>query len=261
MLQMRLWRRWWGAIDRIIAISDAVRDRLEDGGLEVSSVVRPGVPIRSARPPLSTPPTVAYAGRLVREKGVDVLLRAFAPVASRAADARLLIAGDGPERGLLERLAAELAIAPRVRFVGHLARRELESLLDGAWVQAVPSLWAEPFGLVGAEAMMRGTAVVASDTGGLTEFIRDGETGLLVPPGDVEALAGALGGLLLEPGRAERVGAAGRADALAHLDSEHFVDQFVRIYEELAGAAPRRTGWDRPVARPVHRPAVEGGDG
>jgi glycosyltransferase involved in cell wall biosynthesis len=197
----------------------------------------------------------------VREKGVDVLLLAFARVAARVPDAQLLLVGDGPERGPLERLAADLGIGPRARLAGHRARPDLEGLLAGAWVQAVPSLWAEPFGLVAAEAMMQGTAVVASNAGGLREFIRDGETGLLVPPGDVEALAGALAALLLDPERVERIGREGRAFALARLDIEAYVDRFVAVYEELVAARPRTPGRDREISRACYpeAPRRDGG--
>jgi glycosyltransferase involved in cell wall biosynthesis len=246
MLQMRLWRRWRGSVDRIVANSEAVRALLTDQDLEVPSVIHHGAQPLPPRPPLSAPPMVVFAGRLVREKGVEVLVRAFARVASIVPEAWLFIAGKGPERERLERLSADLGVSGRVCMAGHLSRSDLEAALAGAWVQAVPSLWPEPFGLAAAEGMMRGTAVVASDTGGLSDFIRDGQTGLLVSPGDVEALAVAISGLILDPERAERIGAAGRAHALAHLGLDSMVDQFVRLYEELLR--------DRPHASAIRGP-------
>ncbi len=233
MLQMRLWRRWRSAFDLIVANSDAIRLRLQADGIDAHAVVWGGSPSRSPRGPLVGPPTVAFAGRLVREKGVDVLLRAFAAVAAALPEARLLLAGDGPERERLRALIADLGLSSRVSMLGYLPRAELERQFDAAWVQVVPSRWAEPFGIVATDAMMRGTAVVASRSGGLAESVRDGETGLLVPPDDVDALAAALLRPLRDRALAERMGSAGREVALAGFGEGTFVENFLRLYRTL----------------------------
>jgi glycosyltransferase involved in cell wall biosynthesis len=130
-----------------------------------------------------------------------------------------------------------------VEFLGHLDRSALELALARAWVQAVPSRWEEPFGLVAAEAMMRGTAVVASDAGGLTEQVTDGETGYLVTAGDASLLAQTLEGVLINRDLAEKLGAAGRRYALAELTEERHVERMLAVYAELAGhCANNRTG-------------------
>ena len=97
----------------------------------------------------------------------------------------------------------------------------------------MPSRWAEPFGLVAAEAMMRGTAVIVSDTGGLAELVQDGDTAFLVPPGDSEALATRLLQVLHSRDLAEHIGQAGRTMALACLSERTVVDRFVEIYQQL----------------------------
>jgi glycosyltransferase involved in cell wall biosynthesis len=141
--------------------------------------------------------------------------------------------GDGPERPRLERVAAELQIASRITWTGQLPRAESQRPLLPAWLQVVPSLWAEPFGLVAAEAMMRGTAVIASQTGGLGEIVQHGETGLHVPPGDVEALARAMRRLLEDRDLAERMGRAGRAAALARYSESAAVDKIEQLYQYI----------------------------
>ena len=233
MLQRRLWRAWRGAFDAIVANSRSTARALEADGIGPAEVIWNGVPSRPARPPLSGPPTVAFASRLVPEKGGDVLLRAFAEVVRSVPDARLIIAGDGPDRPRLENLVRSLELTDRVELLGQIPRDRLDEKLADAWVQAVPSLWDEPFGLVAPEALMRGTAVVASDSGGLAEIVEPGKTGLLVRPGDVEAWAGALRHLLADRELCEKMGREGRAVAQSRFDSEGFVDRFVDLYQSL----------------------------
>jgi glycosyltransferase involved in cell wall biosynthesis len=241
MFQGWLWRRWRGCFDLFVAESESIRARLEEAGIGPVRVIWEGVAPtdpRAARASLAPAPLVAFAGRLVPEKGVDVLIRAFAIVARRIADARLVLAGAGPERARLERLTAELGLGERVRMTGHIERATLESLCAQAWVQVVPSRWAEPFGYVVAEAMMRGTPVIASGSGGPAEIVRDGETGLLVPSGDVDALAEALVRLLQDRALAQRIGSAGRAFARAHLGEATCVDRLIELYHTIARPLP-----------------------
>jgi glycosyltransferase involved in cell wall biosynthesis len=176
---------------------------------------------------------IGFAGRLSPEKGVDVLLAAMPAVLALVPDARLLVAGDGPESRRLRRLAERLGITERTRFLGHVERATLDDVLAPAWVQAIPSRWEEPFGLVALEAMMRGTAVVASAVGGLGDSIVDGRTGHLVPPGDPAALADAVVRVLSSREEAESLGAAGRRRALSDFQESSLIDAFTRLYREL----------------------------
>jgi glycosyltransferase involved in cell wall biosynthesis len=233
--------------DRMIANSRWVAERLCAEGVPVDSCVYSGVAARPPRPPLHDPPLAAFAGRLIAKKGVDVLVRAMAAVLRRVPHARLIVAGDGPDRPGLVRLAEGLGILRSVDFVGHLDQEALERMLAPAWVQAVPSIWEEPFGLVAAEAMMRGTAVVATRPGGLTELVADGESGYLVPAGDVDALADALQRILLNREFAERLGQNGRTFALAELTEDRHVDRVLAIYGDLVSPAPNSAA---PVSTP-----------
>lgn len=244
MLQMKLWRRWRDAFNLIVANSEATKRRLIAEGIEPVEVVLNGVPLRPRRPPLSSPPTAAFSGRLVQEKGVGVLVQAFAKVVAQIPEARLILAGEGPERERLTKLITDLSLSSSISVLGHLPRPELEQHFATAWVQAVPSSWAEPFGMVAAEAMMRGTSVVASDCGGLTEIVRDGQTGFLVPPNDVNALAAALLLLLRNREMSERMGRAGREVALACFSDVTYVDKFVRLYQTLCQKVGEQTAVD-----------------
>lgn len=233
MLQRRLWNRWHEAFDLVVANSDAMQRRLVEHGIGPTVRLYNGIPERAPRPPLAGPPEVAYAGRLSREKGVDVLVRAFTRVVAARPDARLVLIGDGPERRRLEGLVEAEGIRGSVAMTGHLPREGVEARLDRAWVQVAPSVVEESFGIGAAEAMMRGTAVVASALGGLAETIRDDVTGLLVPPGDPQALAEALLALVGDRDRAERFGAAGRERATEHFGMDRCVDGFVQLYERV----------------------------
>lgn len=232
-VQLRLWERWREAFDVIVANSDWTSRRLRAEGIPVAGTIWNGVPVHPVRPPLNSPPGVACAGRLVAKKGIDVLIRAMANVNAHIPAARLLIAGDGPDRQDLERLIRDLGLQQHVTMPGHCPRPELEERFGQAWVQVVPSRWEEPFGLVAAEAMMRGTAVIATRLGGLIEQVREEETGLLVAPGDVDGLAAALRRILSDRALAEDMGARGRAVALAHFQEDVVVDKFFRVYAGL----------------------------
>jgi glycosyltransferase involved in cell wall biosynthesis len=231
--QMALLRRWRPVFRRVVANSEATRAVLESGGIAPIDVITNGVPVLAQRPRLAGPPVAAFAGRLVPEKGADVLVRAFARVHAALPHARLLIAGDGPERGRLLRLIAELGLERSVALPGHLPRATLDQQLDAAWVQAVPSVWAEPFGFTTAEAMMRGTAVIATATGASPAMVEGERTGVLVPALDEERLAAALLRLLTDRDLAERMGAAGRKRALAEFSDERFTDRFLELLESI----------------------------
>lgn len=247
MAQQRLWQRWQSAFDYIVALSHGMKRTLELAGIDRPiSVIYNGVPVRESRPALQSPPTVGYAGRFAAEKGLETLLRAFALISSQLPEAVLKLAGKGELEASLRSLAEQLGVADKIIWLGHLPRAEMEQQFDSVWVQAVPSLWAEPFGNVTTEAMMRGTAVVASAVGAQPEIIGnsldDADTGgVLVPPGDHQALAAALLPILQRRSRAEAMGKAGRGRALLEFSENRCVEDFLSLYRDLAGNAARHT--------------------
>ena len=153
-------------------------------------------------------PIIAFVGRLRRYKGAQYVLRALPRVLRRVPDARLEIVGDGPYRSRLQSLARSLEIQDRVEFLGPLLLRYKVETLNHAMVAVAPSP-KEGWGLTVIEANACGTPVVASRSPGLVESVRDGETGILVPHGDVAALADALAELLTDRGRRIAMAEAG----------------------------------------------------
>lgn len=233
MIELKLFQHWKDAFDMIIANSRALQSQLACGGLQSDAVLWNFVSWRKQRPPLTAPPTAVFAGRLIHEKGADILVKAFQSVRRALPDARLIIAGDGPQRVHLQKLISTMALNYAVTLTGHLTRDRLEALFDRAWVQVVPGRWAEPFGNVAAEALMRGTAVIASASGAMPEIIADGQSGLLVPPGDVHHLAQKMTELLADRKLAEEMGRRARIAALKHFSQETYLDTLLAIYQTI----------------------------
>lgn len=157
-------------------------------------------------------PTLLYLGRLKRYKRVDLIIRAVARLRERGVKARLVVAGKGDHAGVLKALSAKLGLQDQVSFPGFVPYERKRELLASAWVHVLTSP-REGWGIVNLEAAAAGTPTVASDSPGLRDSVVDGETGLLVPHGDVEALTTALQELLQDAGLRERMGQAGRSFA------------------------------------------------
>jgi glycosyltransferase involved in cell wall biosynthesis len=183
------------------AISESTRDDLVARGIPANAieVIYPGIDTRTYTPnpsARSAAPLFAYLGRLKRYKGVHYVIQAFARL--RHPTAVLEIAGAGDYRPALERLATSLDLHDRVRFLGRIPEAEKLALLRRAWgmVLASPK---EGWGITNLEAAACGTPVVASDSPGIRESVRNGETGFLVPHGDVVAMSDAMGTLAASP--------------------------------------------------------------
>lgn len=244
MMQRKMLWRWKDAFNLVIANSHCTREKLIEGDFfspEKIRVIWNGAPASDAQSSLEQTPLVVFSGRLVWEKGVEVLLRAFERVTRSTLDARLIVCGDGTERARLQGLARTLKIENRVEFLGRLSRAESEGIAARSWVQAVPSLWDEPFGNVVAEAMMRGTAPLASNSGGPRELIEDGVTGVLAPPGDVDTWTRALEDLLNDRARCQRLGENARAFAHENLSLRKCADEFDSLYRDLISSASSST--------------------
>ena len=197
------------------AISQSTADDLARRGIprDHVEVIYPGIDTRGYRPApeaRSPRPTFAYLGRLKKYKGVHYAIRAFAAMQNR--DATLEIAGAGDYRPRLEALAHSLDLGDRVRFLGRISEHEKLALLRRAWalVFASPK---EGWGITNLEAAACATPVVASNSPGIRESVRDGETGYLVPHGDTSAMAAAMDRVAASRELVEQLGRAARAFA------------------------------------------------
>ena len=205
-----IYRRAW-----FHAISDSTRDDLVARGIprERIRVVYPGVDSGHFIPDptigRAVPPTFVFIGRLKRYKGVEHLIRALAIARRSLPELRVEIAGSGDDRARLEGIAASAGLSGAVHFAGFVDAATRLSLLRRAVANVFPSP-KEGWGITVMEAAACGTPSIASDSPGLRDSVRAGQTGLLVPHGDVEALAAAMVRLATDRARAERLGRAAR---------------------------------------------------
>ncbi|MDA8318805.1 MAG: glycogen synthase [Actinomycetota bacterium] len=183
-------------------------------------------------------PTVAYVGRITRQKGLPVLLRAAERL---PAEVQIVLCAGQADTAELGAEVAGLVDGLRrnrtgvVWLNGMLERAEVIQILSHATVFACPSLY-EPLGIVNLEAMACGTAVVASAVGGIPEVVADGETGLLVPPDDPAALAGAITALTADPARAGAMGEHGRRRAVGEFSWISVAERTAALYAALTGS-------------------------
>ncbi len=191
-------------------------------------VVHNGIPEVLPDPVCGLPPglVVGTVGRLTREKGFDLLIRAAAKVPGFS----LVIVGAGEEQERLAALAEDLGIGDRVVLTGWVA--DSRAWLRGFDVFVLPSL-IEGFPLTTLEAMLAGVPVVASDVGGVGEAVREGQTGRLVPSGDVDALAAAIASLVDDPGTRAALGTRGRQVVLAEFTAGRMAARYEALYREL----------------------------
>jgi starch synthase len=176
------------------------------------------------------PPYALFVGRISEQKGIFQLLEAARGLPK---DVQLVLCASSPDTPeLLARLEAAVAGRPEIRWLNAmLPVPEVVQLYSHAAVFVCPSIY-EPFGLINLEAMACGTPVVASRVGGIPEVVVDGETGWLVEPGDAAALGRALRHALADPGRARRMGEAGRQRVEGHFSWERIAARTMTVYEE-----------------------------
>lgn len=230
-----------------VAVSESTRDDLVARGLrrERITVIPNGIDLERHTPEpgaKSTSPTLLYVGRLKRYKRVDLVIEAVARLAKLGVEAELVVAGKGDRAGSLRRLAERLGVAERVRFAGFVSEGEKIELLRRAWVHVLTSP-KEGWGITILEAAACGTPSVASDSPGLREAVVDGETGLLVPHGDVDALTSTLARFIRNPDLRADMGKQARAFA-ERFSWEASADAFEALLRrEAAGpAGGRRSG-------------------
>ena len=183
---------------------------------------------------------VLFVGRLVREKGVWVMLDAFKDLLGVVPEAKLVVVGKGPEELYLRDYARRLGLEHKVYFTGFVDDETRNHLYHLCSVAVFPSLY-EPFGIVALEAMALGKPVVVSDTGGLGEVVSHGLTGMKFPPGDSRALAGVLADILLDFNLAQNLAREGKREADLYT-WDRVAKSTSDVYREVLRSA-QASGW------------------
>lgn len=225
--------------DRVVVLSNYMADQLVEAGLDRGRIRV--IPPFIGRLPEVTPSRPGdyhfLAGRLVSRKGILVALAAAQRLTHRLP---LVIAGDGRLKDKLTAWSAEHS--GLIELVGWAGRSRMAELLARARTVWVPSLWAEPFGIIGIEAMAAAKPVVAAPVGGVTDWLVPGRTGLAVPPGDPDALARAADRLAEDKDLAAALGRAGRKRYLTEFNREAILNRLTDLFDQAVAAQPACPG-------------------
>jgi glycosyltransferase involved in cell wall biosynthesis len=235
--------------NRAVALADRAAGRFAQAQIAISSglarylsetegfrpdafaIVHYGIDAGPEPPPPPAEPRFAAVGRLIPIKGFDLLLRAFAEARAERPDLTLELAGSGPSDAALRAAAPD-----GVRFLGHVA--PATNIYERNAIVVVPSR-GEGFGMVALEAAERGRAAIVTGVGGLPEIVEDGVTGIVVRPGDVDALAAAMLRLAADPALVRGYGQAARERALTTFAAETAIDGVESVYRDLLGGRAR----------------------
>ena len=238
---------------RLIVASNYMRDELLQNGFAPEQIeIHPPVPRAAPRTvPAAPPPSfskrnlIVYAGQIIRGKGVDVLLESLARV---TAPFECVILGDGSQRAECERLSVRLGLQDRVTFAGFVPQARIADYYRDASLAVMSSLWPEPFGATGLEAMRCGLPVVAFDAGGIREWLLNGVNGFLVPWKNRARFAAKVDELLLHKSLARRLGENGRKLANERFNFSTYIDGLENLFARAAAPGP--------VVRPILQEAT-----
>ncbi len=175
-------------------------------------------------------PMILFVGRLFKEKGVDHFLRALVDI---KLSYQAVIVGEGWEKESLKRLASNLGIGEKVEFKGFVRREEVTRLYRSARLLVMPSLWGEPFGLVGVEALSLGLPVVAYGVGGIPEWLENGKSGFLVEAGRIDLLSENIGRLVRDQILSKQLGQAGKKIVAERFTFRQHLENLRKVYREV----------------------------
>lgn len=174
-------------------------------------------------------PLILCAGRIEKAKGIHHLVNALPHIHEKA---RLVVVGEGSELAGLQSLSRRLDVSSRIEFKGWLPNNELLGLYSKCALAVVPSVWPEPFGIVGIEAMAHARPVVAFDVGGISEWLKNGRNGFLVKPSDEKSLAEKINLLIDNPGIAKQLGKNGKHIAGKRFTANHHFDMLISVFQK-----------------------------
>ena len=228
-------------VQRMVVATQYMQAELLRNGFDASKIeVHPPVPCAlevSIRSSFSDRNRIIYAGQIIRGKGVDVLLKALARI---TIPFECFILGEGNHRAYCQQLSCKLGLEKRVRFEGYIPPTQLGAYYQEASVAVLSSVWPEPFGAVGLEAMRYGVPVVAFNAGGIKEWLVSGYNGYLVPWMDCAAFACRVQELLLDKSLARRMGERGRSFVDQKFQFSTYITGLERMFARVADKAQQK---------------------
>ncbi|MDE3230128.1 MAG: glycosyltransferase, partial [Chloroflexota bacterium] len=269
LLLRSTWHRRARQATAMFTVTEGFTWRLDEEGFPAQNllVVRNAIPEQAILEPgaaSATPGRLVVAARLNRRKGVQYAIKALAQLAANHPEAHLVVVGAGPYERSLRRLAQRSGVQERVRFLGY--QSNLQAILSTASVVLCPSVEQEVLPTAIIEAFGVAAPVVASRVGGIPQVVKDGVTGLLVAPGDANALARAIGSLLDDPERARTLGTQGQDLVRSGYNLTQVGDRFLRILTQVERGEPLSAPLSDVASvsgemRAIHRPRLLGNVG
>lgn len=224
-------------VNAIISVSEYIKSELTDAGIDSNKVYT----IYNLHPSRKSVAQKKYSkkvilfapGRLSKEKGFNVLIKALKLVTQKKKYVELFIAGDGPERRNLEKLVKNFDLEKYVKFHGKLSYEDIMSLYTDSDIVLLSSIHPEPFGRISIEAMVAGKPVIASNIGGIPEIVENGVTGILVPPNNPKEFADAIIKLIEDENLRKEMGKNGRKIVNDKFNSKKITDQTIELYQQV----------------------------
>ncbi|MBD3295849.1 MAG: glycosyltransferase [Candidatus Omnitrophica bacterium] len=218
------------ALDRVIVASKHMKAVMISNGIDPRHVTV--LPCFTGRPdyPYADPEPgrVLFSGRITEGKGLEFLLDALGDVEE---DYSLDIAGDGPLRGYCESVAEKRGLSSRVRFHGWMSVRQMDILYSKCPFLVMPSVWPEPFGIAGIEAAAHGRPAIAFDVGGISDWLKHGETGYLVKPYDRKEMARRITQLLRQPEKTRELGGRARERTFSRYSIDGHIRELLELFK------------------------------
>jgi glycosyltransferase involved in cell wall biosynthesis len=222
-------------VDKFITVSDYQKNQIVAMGMPEDKIitVHNFVNCDDYEPSGFVGEYLLYFGRVEKVKGIDVLIKAMSILKKNKRNVKLVIAGSGSYLEEAKQMVKDLRVTELISFVGHQSKDEIAKLLDGCFASVTPSVWAETFGLTLLESFAKERAVIASNIGGMTEIVKDGETGYLVAPGSDSELASKIDLLSSNLGVAKEMGRRARTVVKEKFSPESHYEKIMKVYESV----------------------------
>lgn len=212
-----------------------LKDGIENSFVQYGTKLMDYIPLKKEE----TKNDLLYVGRLEIFKGVDYLVDSMQEIVKKYPDAKLRIAGDGTEKENLISLTKKLKLENSIEFMGHVNRDGIEKLYIDSSILVVPSVWDEAFGKIGIEAMSVGRPIIASNVGGISDWLKDGENGYLIEPRQSQQISDSVIKLFSDKDLLIKMGNKGRELSL-DFEISKYVDRMINVYESAINSRKHR---------------------